>query len=111
VIGGTAQGFLGEYMAGGVLALLGIGVETHPASYIGTGMCGGIIYIRGTVKEHQLGKEVGVAELDGNDRRILHGLIVEYCNLFSYDADILLKQPFIKLYPKFLRPYGKLYTT
>jgi len=111
VIGGTAQDFVGEYMAGGVLVLLGINVETHPASYIGTGMHGGIIYIRGKVEEHQLGKEVGVAQLDDKDRQILIKLIVEYCNLFSYDSDTLLEQEFIKLYPKFLRPYGKLYTT
>jgi len=111
VIGGTAQDFVGEYMAGGVLVLLGINVETHHASYIGTGMHGGLIYIRGNVAEHQLGKEVGVAQLDDKDRQILNKLIVEYCNLFSYDSDTLLEQEFIKLYPKFLRPYGKLYTT
>ncbi len=110
VIGGTAQDFVGEYMAGGILVLLGINVDAHPANYIGTGMHGGVIYIRGKVEEHQLGKEVGVAELDNNDRQKLNRLIFEYCHLFSYDADTLIKQDFIKLYPKFLRPYGKLYT-
>ncbi|MFQ5826355.1 MAG: hypothetical protein ACE5IA_03265, partial [Dehalococcoidia bacterium] len=46
VIGGTAQDFLGEYMAGGVLVLLGLNLkdgESHRASFIGTGMHGGAI--------------------------------------------------------------------
>jgi glutamate synthase domain-containing protein 3 len=110
VIGGTAQDFVGEYMAGGVLVLLGINIAVHPASYIGTGMHGGTIFIRGQVEEHQLGKEVGVAKPDEKDRRVLDKLIREYCHLFNYDVDALLQQEFIKLYPKFLRPYGKLYT-
>lgn len=110
VIGGTAQDFVGEYMAGGTLVLLGINIDAHPASYIGTGMHGGVIYLRGKVAEHQLGKEVGVADLDDSDRQKLNGLIFEYCRLFSYDAGSLINQDFIKLYPKFLRPYGKLYT-
>jgi glutamate synthase domain-containing protein 3 len=52
VIGGTAQDFLGEYMAGGVLILLGLNLkdEQHRANFIGTGMHGGVIYIRGKVK-------------------------------------------------------------
>jgi len=64
VIGGTAQDFLGEYMAGGVLVLLGLGGKQHKAKFIGTGMHGGVIYLRGSVDEYQLGKEVAIAELD-----------------------------------------------
>ncbi|MDD5189507.1 MAG: hypothetical protein PHE50_00510 [Dehalococcoidales bacterium] len=110
VIGGTAQDFVGEYMAGGVLVLLGINVENHPASYIGTGMHGGVIYLRGRVEEHQLGKEVGVAELSETDRVTFTRLVQEYCRHFGNNAEDILKQDFIKLYPKTLRPYGRLYT-
>ena len=65
VIGGTAQDFLGEYMAGGILVLLSINLkerERHKANFIGTGMYGGVIYLRGTLNDFQLGKEVGMAE-------------------------------------------------
>ena len=74
VIGGTAQDFLGEYMAGGILILLGLNLgegEYHKAKFIGTGMHGGVIYLRGNVEEYQLGKEVGVAELEEKDYQIL----------------------------------------
>ena len=50
VIGGTAQDFVGEYMAGGILVLLGLNLkegEHHRANFIGTGMHGGVIYLRG----------------------------------------------------------------
>jgi len=50
VIGGFAQDFLGEYMAGGVLVVLGLtldGDAVHNARFVGTGMHGGKLYIRG----------------------------------------------------------------
>jgi len=112
VVGGTAQDFVGEYMAGGILILLGLNLgkkKTHRAKYIGTGMHGGVIYIRGNVEEYQLGKEVGVAELDENDTQILHTLIGEFAGHFGYDSEEILQKTFIKLYPRSLRPYGRLY--
>lgn len=112
IIGGTAQDFLGEYMAGGVLILLGLNLkegEHHAANFIGTGMHGGIIYLRGTVREFQLGKEVGVAELDENDHSALRKLIGEFACHFAYDATEILKHKFTKLFPLCLRPYGQLY--
>ena len=112
VVGGTAQDFLGEYMAGGVLTLLGLNLkegENHKANFIGTGMHGGIIYMRGNVQEFQLGKEVGVAELDENDHSILKKLIGEFAHHFGYNAEYILKHKFTKLFPLYLRPYGRLY--
>ncbi len=110
VIGGTAQDFVGEYMAGGVLVMLGINVDRHTANYIGTGMHGGVIYIRGEVDGHQLGKEVGIADLTEQDHRVLQPLISEYCRLFNYRSEDVLQGNFVKLYPRYLRPYGRLYT-
>jgi glutamate synthase domain-containing protein 3 len=112
VVGGTAQDFLGEYMAGGIMILLGLNLkegERHKANFIGTGMHGGAIYMRGDVEEFQLGKEVGVAELDENDHSVLKKLVGEFAYHFGYDAEDILKHKFIKLFPLYLRPYGRLY--
>jgi glutamate synthase domain-containing protein 3 len=112
VIGGTAQDFVGEYMAGGVLILLGLNLkegENHKANFIGTGMHGGVIYLRGSVEEYQLGKEVGVAQLEEADRQVLKQLVGEFAAHFGYDADEILNHKFIKLFPRWLRPYGRLY--
>jgi glutamate synthase domain-containing protein 3 len=112
VIGGTAQDFVGEYMAGGVLILLGLNLkkgENHKANFIGTGMHGGVIYLRGSVEEYQLGKEVGVAKLEEADRKVLKELVGEFAAHFGCDAQEILKYKFIKLFPRWLRPYGRLY--
>jgi glutamate synthase domain-containing protein 3 len=112
VIGGTAQDFLAEYMAGGTLVLLGLTLkegEAHEANFIGTGMHGGVVYIRGDVADYQLGKEVGKAELNEDDAKRLKAAVAEFSSHFGHDADVILGQSFIKLYPKWLRPYGRLY--
>lgn len=112
VIGGTAQDFLGEYMSGGVLILLGLNLkdgERHRTNFIGTGMHGGVIYMKGEFEEFQLGKEVGVAELDENDYSILKELVGEFAHHFGYDAEEILRYRFARLFPLHLRPYGRLY--
>jgi len=112
VIGGTAQDFFGEYMAGGTVILLGLNLkegEYHRAKFIGTGMHGGVIYLRGSVDSYQLGKEVGVAELEGEDFQVVTELVGEFASHFDYDAEEILKHKFSKLYPKWLRPYGRHY--
>ncbi|HEY81831.1 MAG TPA: hypothetical protein G4O01_00890 [Dehalococcoidia bacterium] len=110
VIGGTAQDFLGEYMAGGTLVLLGLNREGHhKAKFVGTGMHGGVIYLRGNIESYQLGKEVGVAELGEADRELLARLVGEFAAHFGYNADEILKHKFIKLFPLSLRPYGRIY--
>jgi len=112
VIGGTAQDFLGEYMAGGILIVLGLNLkegEAHRGSYIGTGMHGGVIYLRGNVADFQLGKEVGVADLDENDQLNLEKYVDEFACHFGHSAKGILRHKFIKLFPLHLRPYGRLY--
>lgn len=112
VIGGTAQPFLGEYMAGGVILVLGLTLpegEPHRADYIGTGMHGGTIYLRGRLSSWQLGREVGTAPLDEADWQRVEGLVHEYAAHFGGDVQQILAGPFIKLFPLYLRPYGNLY--
>ena len=113
VIGGTAQDFLGEYMAGGIMILLGLNLSEgkhHKARFIGTGMHGGVIYMRGNIEDYQLGKEVGIAEMEENDHRILRQLVGEFAAHFGYETEAILRHKFIKLFPRWLRPYGRLYT-
>lgn len=111
VIGGTAQDFLGEYMAGGILLVLGLtlkGGESHRARFVGTGMHGGTIYLKG--KAADVGKEVDELELDKGDRALLQPLIEEFCDCFDLEADTILSEEFRKLVPSSTRPYGMLYT-
>jgi glutamate synthase domain-containing protein 3 len=112
IIGGTAQHFLGEYMAGGTLMVLGLTLkpgERHPASFIGTGMHGGRMYIRGALVDHQIGKGVGQVPLEEEDTRMIEALVRGYAAHFDRDAAEILDAPFVKLVPLSLRPYGRLY--
>jgi glutamate synthase domain-containing protein 3 len=113
VIGGTAQDFLGEYMAGGIVMLLGLDGRPHKANFIGTGMHGGVIYLRGAVDKMQLGGQVEISALEEKDWNIVDKCISEFIERFPelhMSKDGILKEEFIRLTPKSKRPYGKLYT-
>jgi glutamate synthase domain-containing protein 3 len=110
VIGGTAQDFLGEYMAGGVLVVLGLNMKgeiRHNARFVGTGMHGGTMYIRGEVRH--LGEEVEVTNLEEADYKLLKRLVNEFAGYYGLDATKILEGNFNKLTPVSSRPYGKLY--
>lgn len=112
VAGGTAGDFFGEYMAGGVMILLGLDrAEGQPLAgdYLGTGMHGGVIYLRGMVPKHLLGKEVAIFETDETDEKVLGKTLKEYCGHFNLDYDQVREVPFYKLVPVSNRPYGNLY--
>lgn len=114
VIGGTASDFLGEYMAGGVMLLLGLtcnGKHELTGDYVGTGMHGGVIYVRGDVDDYYLGREVVKSTPDAKDIAVISRLVGEYCACFGRDFDEVMREPFIKLSPRSHRPYGNLYTS
>jgi glutamate synthase domain-containing protein 3 len=107
VIGGTAQDFLEEYMAGGTLIPLGLTLkanQSHPANFIGTGMHGDLVYLRGAIEDQQLGKEVGREDLDEKDLRELRGYVTEFAGHSGCNADEIMRQRFTKLFPLHLRP-------
>lgn len=111
VVGGSAGSFFGEYMAGGRLIVLGLtGSRPLVGDYCGTGMHGGIMYLRGEVPGHKLGKEVKCLPLDEEDRRLLREYVGEFAFYFGYDAEEIHNHKFTKLIPYNTRPYGNLYT-
>jgi len=113
VCGGKARDFFGEYMAGGLLVLLGMNSRIDGplvGGYLGTGMHGGEIYVRGEVEEWQCGKEVGVFTADEADMAALRPVLADYCDAFGMDIDEVTSMPFTKLVPVSHRPYGKMYT-
>lgn len=112
IAGGTAGDFFGEYMAGGIMILLGLdcGPEKKLAGdYLGTGMHGGVIYLRGEVDPFYLGKEVAVHDLEPRDEAVLDEYLQEYCQDFALDYESVRRAKFTKLVPVSSRPYGRLY--
>ena len=84
VVGGVAQDFFCEYMAGGVALVLGLNVEEGKkcvARFVGTGMHGGVIYTRGDI--FKLSEGVKIGEAGKRDMRVIEGLGKEYCGYFG----------------------------
>ena len=74
VIGKNAGSFLGEYMAGGTIVLLGLDMKrgeklfgTHCAS----GMHGGKIFVRGSFPKENISDNIKVQNLDETDKKNL----------------------------------------
>jgi glutamate synthase domain-containing protein 3 len=103
VIGGVAGDFLAEYMAGGVVLVLGLNLadyERCKARFVGTGMHGGVIYERDDILEAVKGTKV--MKVGKRDLRMIESLVEEYCDHFGVD--------FRKIVPLSKRPYGQLYS-
>ncbi len=112
IIGGRAGNFLGEYMAGGLIVVLGMGANGQEIAgdYCGTGMHGGVIYLRKSIPEWKLGKEVKTAAVNQEDVALLRELLKEYAHDLNIPPETLPDPSgFIKLYPGSSRPYGQLY--
>lgn len=133
VIGGNAGNFLGEYMAGGIIVVLGLlkdfnlsnlnlkdysnrfyysSMNSITGGFVGTGMHGGVIYIRGDIEDNKIGKEVKKENVSLEDKKILERYLNNFCKYFNIKfSDITSKNftNFIKLIPHSHRPYGKIY--
>lgn len=123
VVGGALGDYAGEYMAGGILVVLGLELgdngDASPAikatkgplvgRLLGTGMHNGAIYIRGNVQDHQMGKEIGRVPIDGRDQERLAQIVGQFAKHFGLDAHAILAGPFTKFTATSARPYGKLY--
>ena len=110
IIGGTAGDFLAEYLAGGIIVLLGLNLkegQMHKASHVGTGMHGGRLYVHGKIAG--LGKEAVVEDLDDQDRSTLSQLTADFSRHFRLNPKEILNHQFYKITPNSERPYGKLY--
>ena len=107
VIGGDAGSFLGEYMAGGIILLLG-----SPGEYIATGMHGGVIYLRNQLPAEMVAEGLVQEPLDGDDARVVADLLCRYRECFPEKTDAPSPDQassFFKLRPASSRPYASLY--
>lgn len=112
MVGGTVKDYVGEYMAGGTLVVLGLGAETAEniaGDMAGTGMHGGEMYFRGRLDPAQLGREVGMVDLDDECWNRLRVHLGEFCSKFGLEEKDFCREQFIRLCPVSLRPYGKVY--
>ena len=111
IIGGRAGDYLGEYLSGGIIIVLGIPEDSRPlvGKFLGTGMHGGTIYLRGPAPETFLGKEVSESSFTDEDALLIKSCLTEFCRDFGLAFSEIMKVPFRKLVSQTSRPYGRLY--
>ena len=112
VIGGRAGSFLGEYQAGGLILVLGIGQDgAFPAgNFCGTGMHGGKIVLRCDQAPAGLPRQVLVNEASPEEAASFAPYIDDFCRLFGGDAAALKAQKYYVLSPNPEAGYHQLYT-
>lgn len=111
IIGETAGSFLGEYQAGGLIAVLNLGNEEYcTGNFTGTGMHGGKIYLRTKNTPKNLPAQVLCEKATDEDIAELMPHLKEYCKAFDLDAEEIAKSDFLVLKPNAKNPYKKLYT-
>jgi glutamate synthase domain-containing protein 3 len=111
VIGETAGDFLAEYMAGGIMIILGLNLkegEKCQARFVGTGMHGGVIYERGQILEPVNGTKT--LKVGKRDLKTIETLVKEYCSHFGTDPKDIMNAKFKKILPVSKRPYEKLFS-
>jgi len=111
VIGQTAGDFLAEYMAGGIIMILGLNLKEDEkciARFVGTGMHGGVIYERGEILEPVNGTKI--MDVGKRDMKTIEALVNEYCSHFGANPHEILSGKFKKILPISKRPYEKLFS-
>lgn len=111
VIGRSARAFLGEYMAGGLILVLGQGEEEKFSERgIGSGIHGGHIFVRGEVDSRWLGVGARAHPCTPEERCLITPLIADYCEYFRTDAAPFLDADYTRISPASSRPFANKYT-
>lgn len=111
VIGGSAGSFLGEYQAGGIIVVLGLGkrggrvVGNFPC----TGMHGGKMFIRDVPEHLQLPAQVTARLADAEDIDGIREYIRCYAEFFGAGLESVIGHPFTVITPDSGNPYKQMY--
>lgn len=111
VVGGSARAFLGEYMAGGLLIVLGLN-DAAPVSErgVGSGIHGGEIIVRGSVDEKYLGVGARQVPVTKEERAGIEPVLVDFAAAFGRDPEFLLEADYHRIIPSSARPFANKYS-
>ena len=117
IIGGIARDFLGEYMAGGLVVVLGLKflpdgniIENDHSicgNELGTGIHRGKILLRTDEDlENKLGVGAKLFESCEEDLKQIEPYLKEFCDIFDVSYEFIKKKPFKVVKPISKRPFG-----
>lgn len=111
VVGGSARAFLGEYMAGGLLIVLGLNSITPVSERgIGSGIHGGEIIVRGMVDERNLGVGAKQQPITTKERESIMPIIMDFAHAFKIDPGCFRTDTYTRIIPASARPFANKYT-
>lgn len=111
VIGGGAGSFLAEYMAGGLVIVLGLNTQGGiTGNFCATGMHGGNVLLRCDQLPSGVSSQVLVKKLSGGEFSKYHTYINNYCGYFGCDFDAVINHNYYLLSANTHQPYARLYT-
>lgn len=103
--------FLGEYLAGGLIVVLGLdSVEIPVGNFTGTGMHGGTIFIRSKEALPNLPAQVIAEIATKDDMKEIEPILCEYAECFNININEMMNEQFYKLKANAKNPYKQLYT-
>lgn len=112
VIGGRTGSFLGEYLAGGVIIVLGLGDENADITgyFCGSGMYAGTIYLRTQKTPLNLSEKLIRRTVTEEEKaQVLAPIVADFASVFSLPAECCLHGGFIAIEADASKPYNQLY--
>lgn len=111
IIGGKAGSFLGEYQAGGIIAVLGL--TSSNGNLVGhfpcAGMHGGKVFLRGNWEAIPFPPQVTARKASQEDLEELRPYLLEFSRLFGVEKTLLLESPYTIVTPDSKNPYHQMY--
>jgi putative selenate reductase len=112
IIGESIGDYVGEYMAGGTIVVLGysLGPDESPVRHhVASGIFGGDIYVRGPIAERQLGQGAVMFPAAQADMEKVLPYLEEYSSVFGLSLEKIMSVSFTVIKRAGERPYGNLY--
>ncbi len=112
VVGGRTGSFLGEYLAGGLIVVLGLGYEGEDVTgfFCGNGMYAGTIYLRTAKAPVNLSDKLVLRHVDEKEREaVLRPVVAPFAATFSLDVEECLSGDFIAIEADKSKTYSQLY--
>lgn len=111
VIGGSVGSFCGEYQAGGVILILGLGGKKIVGNFPCTGMHGGKMFLRTNGEDIGFPSQVTCTPSTEEELCEIKKLVGKYCDYFGADFSTIMDSSFITVRPNSNNPYQKMYVT
>jgi len=112
IIGDSAGSFLGEYLAGGTIIVLGLrqGGKCPVGNFCGTGMYGGRIFLRSNSLPKDISSHIDATIANKEELDSIKSEVQDFCDIFDFESKDIFKENFFILTPSKSTSYKKKYT-